>query len=311
MIYLLFGPDTYRLKAKLTSIQAKFLNTNASLNLVRPSVSSLTPESFENLFVTQTLLGGRQLIVLDNLVSAASPEVRTAAVRVLPSYLEAADPIVIITETEEFNDEIIKLLNRPKVAEEFELLTVPQTLKWLEGLAREKQLTIMPAQLKQLVMLVGTDSWRLSGELEKLTAIAQTTPITDQLINSIVVPQEEINIFPLLDALAAGNTTTAHKLISQHLQAGEEPIKLVATIATQLRNLIRVHDLVSLGLDTRAITVKTKLHPFVAGKLTSAVKNMKREQLLSAYQTLMEIDNKLKTSDITAEVLMTKLVETL
>jgi len=108
------------------------------------------------------------------------------------------------------------------------------------------------------------------------------------------VPKE---VFPFLEALAARNRMASLKKLQKLLDAGAEPIFLVAMIAYQLRMLLRV----KLGAEK-------SLSSFVIAKAKRNVGSFSEASLVEAFAATLEADLYAKTTQLPQDIVLTNLV---
>jgi len=296
MILLLHGEDTYQAKAKLTAIQQRFLSKHPTDNLVSLPGTHLNINNLRSVLFAQTLLGGPRLVVLSNVLSETPAEVKTALVDLLKLGLPE-DLTVIFYEVKSFDkrQSLFKLLNQPKQAQEFLPSTGVALRLAVQGMALKQAVVITPAVLEYLLARTGNDLWRIKGEVSKLGAYTHGSPVTQESINALVNASLETNIFSLVIAALGRDMTSAHLVIANSLLAGEDEIRLLGAIAYQLRNLIRVHDLKSAGVQMSDGARMIQLPLFVVRANWQVATRFPRPRLVQAYQRLARFDWQIKT----------------
>ncbi|NTU69833.1 hypothetical protein HGB13_03380, partial [bacterium] len=78
------------------------------------------------------------------------------------------------------------------------------------------------------------------------------------------------------------------------LDKGEEPVYILRMIIYQIKNMLIVKDLTSRGLSKGEIAQKTKKHPFVIEKTLSQVNNFSKEERLSIYDKVFDLELTIK-----------------
>ena len=76
MMFLLYGDDAFSSHQKLMAIKNKFLSVCEADNLIIKSADEVTILSLPNIFLTQTLLGGKRLIIFKNLLGDAPADLK-------------------------------------------------------------------------------------------------------------------------------------------------------------------------------------------------------------------------------------------
>ncbi|OGB73589.1 DNA polymerase III subunit delta [candidate division Kazan bacterium RIFCSPHIGHO2_01_FULL_44_14] len=295
MILLLHGEDTYQAKVKLTAIRQKFLSKHPVDNLAMLLGTDLTGYNLRSVLLAQTLLGGPRLVILSDTLSGASAEVKTALVNLLKSGLPE-EVTAIFYETQPFDkrQSLFKLLNQPKQAEEFIPLGGVALRRVVQGLAQKRGVAINPAVLECLLTKTGGNLWRVENELNKLFAYADGQPVTQATVDLLVTDSLETNIFALVTSALGRDLNSAHRIVATSLLAGEDETRLMGAIAYQLRNLIRISDLKTAGVQMSDGARLTQLPPFVVRANWQITARFQRSQLVRAYQRLAHFDWQIK-----------------
>jgi DNA polymerase-3 subunit delta len=115
-------------------------------------------------------------------------------------------------------------------------------------------------------------------------------------VRTLVASVREANIFDLVDAIGARQTSTAMRLLHARLDQNAAPLYLLSMITRQFRMLLQIQDLKTRGLNPAAIREQLKLHPFVVEKTSRQAANFTLAQLEATYRKLLETDLAIKTS---------------
>jgi len=183
---------------------------------------------------------------------------------------------------------------------EFKPLKDATLVKWIQTQAQVYGARMGTSCADHLAVHCGSDLWRLDQEIKKLSAFADGKPITAEMVEELVTPSLEANIFRLTDALGAKDQKGAIANLHQALAAGESLQMVFYMIVRQFRLLLMVSAAASNERTANpiAIAATLKLHPFVAKNTLSQAKRFKLPELKSAYRKLLEIDTALKTGKI-------------
>ena len=88
-----------------------------------------------------------------------------------------------------------------------------------------------------LIFLCGDLMTNLIGEIEKIGAYAKGVHITRQDIDAVATPQLDAVVFRMTDAIGEGKFDKAASVLGQLYQMQEAPIKILAVLGKQLRQL--------------------------------------------------------------------------
>ena len=297
MIYLLYGPDTFRARVKLLNIRDKFLTSQPAFNFIHMAASQLvSSDELLRLLGSATLLGGKRLVVLTDLMSLSEATIKEALATAVRQGLPD-DLIVVLQENFDFDkrQSLFKLLNRPKTAQFFGLLTGSELFHYAQDRALAKKLNIEASLLRQVLIITGSDLWRLDNELTKLASYACTHPLSPTVVQELVSADLSDNMFALMDAVANRNPAAVNKLFSDLVNRGEDPAGLLPILAFQLRNLILIKHLSAQKLSVSEIIRVTSLHPYVVSNTLKQTNLFSSDWLNTAYQRLVATDWQIKT----------------
>ncbi|MFA5010153.1 MAG: DNA polymerase III subunit delta [Patescibacteria group bacterium] len=311
MIHFIFGADTYRVKARLTSLKEEFLTTASDFNFHHQLADELTLADLPQLFQGATLLGGNRLVILEDIFSASSEIKEALAMRFKAGLPE--DLTVVVASHADFDkrQSLYKWLSKSAQVEMFELLAGQPLLDYVTKLTTQHQLTLAPIQLRQLIDLAGNDLWQLDNELAKLAAYSRSHPITDVVISELVARDPQDDIFAIMAALADHQLARANHLVADLIQRGEDPIGILAVLTFQVRTLLRVSTLAQQRKSSAVIVQITGLHPYAVTRSLEQSRQFSFSRLASIYQLLVKLDWKIKQGDLASDDALDWLVATL
>ena len=92
----------------------------------------------------------------------------------------------------------------------------------------------------QLVDMVGTDAYRLNNEISKLCDyVGSGGTITRDVLKTVVTSSVEYEIFPMLNALLAGNKKVAMRMLTEAMKAGQEnPLRVATFLEGRLKQML-------------------------------------------------------------------------
>ncbi len=191
-----------------------------------------------------------------------------------------------------------KLLNQVATVKEFG--TVPS---WdrdrLEALVREaaatQQIKLTDDAVLALAEAVGSDRRRLAMELEKLSLLGETKPLSAAQIADYV-PGSAANSFQLAGALRQGDAAAALQLLAQMLDRNEPGLRVLSVLVNQFRTWLWVRLLQDSGeRDTKVIAQLAELgNPKRVYFLQKEVQGLSSADVMLALQHLMEAEYQLK-----------------
>jgi DNA polymerase-3 subunit delta len=325
MIIFLYGPDTYRSRQKLKEFKEKFIKEvdKSALNIQILDGKKLEVAEFENAVSTAPFLAKKRMVIIEDLISKNKGQKIQKEILETLEKNNLEDTIIIFWESEIGEDKsrskiskkrsglLFNRLKKEKYAQEFSLLDPANSLRFTDQEIKSRGGKITPSALKLLVDLVGNDLWQMNSEIDKLISLSKNQAINEENIKSLIKTKIDEDIFKLTDALGQKNKKLALKLISDQLKSGTAPTELLSKIVWQFKNLLLVKEFVEkngLGYSSSRLNYQLGIHPFVIKKTMAQIKNHHLDDLKKTYAGLLQIDYKIKTSQIEPEVLFDLLV---
>jgi DNA polymerase-3 subunit delta len=317
MIYFLYGVDTYRLQQKITEIKEQFLEINkqnASWDFVDAGQSNF--RDFWDLFCQRSIFVNKKLVILENLLEM--PDFSTQFLGKIKDVAASCNVVVVVDRQDvpakginkkkgpksAQNSKLLTALLGQSKAQGFEVLSGVKLRNWVIKEFNDYGKKISNLALDKLVRLVGSDTWRLSQEINKLANYQKAQAIGVKEIDILVRGQAFPEIFTTLDTLARRDIKGALSLIDSHLQEGDDPVYLISMLAFQFRNLLLLK--VFTEEDRAAntyhssgqIAKKLDMHPFVAQKAMQLAGRFTVGELKKAYQNIFEAELAVKTGQL-------------
>jgi len=296
MIYLLYGEDNFRSRARLNALREQFTQQTAIVDVVHTTATAITSAGLDDLLRGVSLFSPHRLVIIED---ALGSEIREQLAVAVKQGL-ANELTVILYENNSPDKRLIlfKLLDKTARVEHFGPLTDAALYDYISALADKYQLTLDTGLARRLVGLTGNDLWRIDRELQKMSAYAKTDPLTETAVVQLVSGNLENDVFGILEALSHRHLAHANQLLADLVECGEDPVSVLAVIAWQLRNLIRISNLSSQGKSASAITRITGLHPYAVASSLKQLPRFSLRWLISAYQLVVRIDWRIKQGDI-------------
>jgi len=319
MVIHLTGPDTFRSHQRLSQLRDAWRTKHdpKGMGVVSFDAESVTPEEFRSALMTSGFFSQKKLIVLNNYRPSAAGIKSDELVELLKP-LSKEDSVVIIIR--EIPDKAISRASAEKTRgrrtksaalkitgaklEDFPLLTGAALEKWVNQEIKKLNGQFTPAGLTALVAATGDDPWRLAMELEKLVLYASGQPITAAMVNDQVPSPFRSNIFALTDAIGLRQRDRALRAMHQELAAGTHPLALLATVATHIRNLIRVKLASEQQITPATMAKQLGLHPYVVQKAQSQARYFTIDQLTDLHHRLIDLNVDIKISPVSPESLL-------
>lgn len=312
-VFLFTGEETYLLHEQINSWKAAFTEKHGDINLAILDAEEMPLNEIMAAVNAIPFLGDKRLIFIHGLPDKPSTrkseeptkkdEKRDAELKKLEADLddvpETSVAVFVQSHPDKRKSFYKKLVAKAEV-KEFLPLSGQALVGWIQKRVQEKGARIDQQGAEYLVSLTGQDLWRLSHEIEKLVAYSPGEVIAKSVIDKLVVPTLEANVFHLTDALGVKDRQKAIQHLHRSLAAGENLRQVFYMIVRQFRLLLQGSGYRSANpkANSTGFAATLKLHPFVARNTLAQLKNFEQSELKGAYQRLLEIDLDLKTSRI-------------
>lgn len=195
---------------------------------------------------TPSFFGGNKVIVLKSCAFlTAQKEKIVQEIEPLFDYIEDPAPfttIIFIAPYEKLDErkKITKALKKHVELVDCQPLEVNNLDGWIKE-QFSSNIVITNDAIDSLKQLVGNNLSILKLECEKLQLfIGEEGEINSDIVGMMVAKSVEQNVFSLIEKIAARQTTEAMKILHELLYVGEEPIKVVALLASQFRLLFQI-----------------------------------------------------------------------
>jgi DNA polymerase-3 subunit delta len=143
---------------------------------------------------------------------------------------------------------------------------------------------------------VGEDLRLLEMEITKLLSYVNLSrPIQPADVALLTPYAAQVDIFALVDAIGQQQGQRAVTLLRRKLEAGDEPLYLLAMIIRQTRLLIQVKEKLEQGYRPDEIAREVRIHSYVAGKLSQQARNFDLPRLEAVHRRLLDTDVAIKT----------------
>lgn len=339
MLYIFHGQDSYSLRQALGELKAQLDSDGMlSTNTVVFDVRQVSPQELMAACDTVPFLGAHRLVIVEGLLRHLAPgqrargrrRSRTAAARDedrsdvpgragwrgLVDYAERLPPTTSLVLIEErlSDSTLVSELRAKAQVREFAPLRPDTVMGWIQRRAQELGLALKPAAAKLLADRVGNDLWTLSGELNKLAAYVaggNGQPVGEEDVRSLVAAVREVNVFALVDAVAAGRPAAALKLLRQMFNQGQSGAYVLAMLQRQYRLLALAREGLDEGSSSGRIGERLNLRGYALEKLLEQAPRYPLSRLRATYRRLLEADASIKRGVHSEELALELLVQEL
>jgi DNA polymerase-3 subunit delta len=314
-IFFLFGNDEFAISRRLKDFESDFTDpTSAEMNTARLDARSMSEDDLNNAVNAMPFLAKRRLVLLANpSAKYNNPSARKKFLEFLEKMqdttrlvmYESVDPRDAekhwLVKWAEKNEKLIQ-------AKAYMLPRLREMTGWIVNETKNQSGQIEPRAAEMLKDMVGVDTRQAGMEIAKLLAYVNwSRPITVQDVETVCIVTSQQSVFDFVDALANGNGKSAQHLLHRLLE-DEDPFSLWGMVVRQFRLLIQAREILDNRGNQNDVARALGVHPFVAEKTTQQAARFSIESLESIYHRLLNIDEGVKTSQVTLDLAMDTLV---
>ncbi|WP_019242661.1 MULTISPECIES: DNA polymerase III subunit delta [Bacillus] len=313
-IYLVYGTEAFIIKETIRKLADSALSEdetefNMSTFDLEETPIHLALEEAE----TFPFMGERKLIILHNpmfLTAEKSKEKVDHNIQQVLEYIDNPSPfsIVVFALQHEKLDErkkITKQLKRQAAVVEANKLKENELISWVSQQATSNGVSIEEEAIIHLIDIAGQNMLFLANEIEKMALYAQEEKvITVGIVNQLASKSLEQNAFALLDFIMNKRTAQAIELLQDLLRQKEPPLKLLATMATQVRIMYVSKELARNGYGQQKIASHLKIHPYRVKLALEKARHFHEKELLIFLNRIADADYKMKTGQMDPTLLL-------
>ncbi|QGN59324.1 DNA polymerase III subunit delta [Nostocoides sp. HKS02] len=237
-LVLISGPEVVLVERALTATVDELRHAAPDLDVVRLTAATYDAGSL-TMHASPSLFGGEKCLVVEDL-DEASDELQDD----LLAFLAAPEPDVTLVVTHKAGQRGKKVLDTLKkqgarVLEAPAIKTDRDKTDFAMHEFRRARRKATPDAVRALIEAVGKDVRELAAACSQL--VADTTGVIDeQLVARYHGGKVEATGFRVADAAVAGNPGEALRLLRHAIATGVDPVPIVAVLAQQLRQLVKV-----------------------------------------------------------------------
>ena len=296
--YFLYGPEIfYQTEIIQTLIKQWITDDNRDFNLETFDAQESTVNHWLGSAKTLSFLGGTKLVIVRNLQEAIPQDKEAQA---LIDYAENPIPeacLVVTSNKVDRKRKLFKKLTGLKTAIACEAPKENELINWLRKRAEETNYSLSSNAARVLINRVGARPGILAKELEKTLLYAGANKsISEMEVAEVVGESKTENVFALTEALKTKNPETALRLLNNQINHGEEPIKILGTIAWQFRMIWEVKHYQKKNLPSGQIAKTMGANPYVVDKALQHTDRFSTKQLRTGYLELAKADRSLKST---------------
>lgn len=303
MNYLLYGTENFLIEEEIKKI---INNENIEeINVSKYDLSNNTIKTILEDANTVSLFSSKKLIIIDNsFIFSRVQNKKCDDVDLLESYLKEKNEnciIIFVNRNEKIDNskKICKIIKEKGIIKDFNpLKNINNSVKSMFD-----DYKITDDSINLLINKVGNNLELVYKEIEKLKIYKiDDKLITKEDIENLISENINIDIFKFIDDIINKNKNKVIKTYKELLKINEEPIKLVALLASKFRLMYQVSILTKKGYTEDSISQMLNMHKYPIHLAIISAYKYNPEILLKYLNELANIDIGIKTGEADKEL---------
>ena len=297
MNYLLYGKELFLIDREVKNIINK--NNIEEINISKYDLEINTLNEILDDANTVSLFSNNKLIIVENaFIFNKVQSKKIDNIELLENYLKnSSDTIIIFIDNNEKIDstkKLVKLIKEKGIIKEFNpFKNINSNVKTMFD-----DYKISDSSINLLIDRVGNNLELIYQEVEKLKIYKiDDKTITNKDIEDLTTENINIDIFKFVDDIINKNKKSAIKTYKELLKLNEEPIKIVALLASKFRLMYQASKLAKRGYTEEDISEILKVHKYPVHLAIIAGYKYSSEILLKYLNDLADLDIGIKTGE--------------
>ena len=253
------------------------------------------------------MFGGRRVVLVENVEAWGKAALSTieAFVRRIPSTA----CLVMSAPNRKIVEGLAKAVESKGEVVQFRTPGEKEAPRWLVDRAKRLGKTLSLRAAFLLVETSGADFQTLASELEKIcTFVGEGARIEEGDIAQAAGSHRTFSAFEMLDQIKGGQADKAIVSLRSLMLGGELPLKILSTLAWQMRVIWQVKDGLRQRIPESELAKRIGAHPFVVKKAGEQAGRFSDAYLYTAIEAVGRTDIAIKSTGISPELLLEDLV---
>lgn len=301
MIYLFYGIEDYLIQKEIDSIKQK--NNIEEISISRYDLTNTNIEKIIEDCEMNSMFTDKKVIIVNNsyIFTGQSKKGQIEQnLEALEKYLNNPNIdtlLIFISDSEKLDErkKIVKLIKQKGIVKEFNTTTNINSI--VKSFFNDYK--ISDSSITKLINRVGNNLPLLEEEAEKLKLYKDDIKeINDEDILKITNKNGDLDIFKLIDNIIMKNKKVATETYNEMIKYGEEPIKILIMIASQIRLMYQTKLLYKKGYTEKDSASLLGIHPYRVKLATEKGRKYTESDLLMYLDNLADLDSKIKQSNV-------------
>lgn len=301
MIYLFYGIEDYLIQKEIDNIKQKYNIEEISISrydLINTNIEKIIEDCEMNSMFTD-----KKVIIVNNsyIFTGQSKKGQIEQnLEALEKYINNPNIdtlLIFISDSEKLDErkKMVKLIKQKGIVKEFNTTTNINSI--VKSFFNDYK--ISDSSITKLINRVGNNLPLLEEEAEKLKLYKDDTKeINDEDILKITNKNVDLDIFKLIDNIIMKNKKVAIETYNEMIKYGEEPIKILIMIASQIRLMYQTKLFYKKGYTEKDSASLLGIHPYRVKLATEKGRKYTESDLLMYLDNLADLDSKIKQSNV-------------
>jgi DNA polymerase-3 subunit delta len=315
VVIILHGDDLFAMQQYVNGLFARMGDPGlADLNTTRLDGRGASEEDLRTAATSIPFLAERRLVVLTNPKARMTNAAASKRFLALLDSLPPTTALVLVQEDEQRWDrnarqmawgelpethvlmQWVRQAGKRASVREFSLPRAAEMPGWIIKRAREHGGVFTTQAAQALANLVGSDTQVATQEIDKLLLyVDRARPVEEEDVAECTADITTVNVFDMIDALAAGETSAALRLLSG-LMEEKEPMMLFGAIVSHFRGLLLAREALAEGGGSAQVMKLLPRRPQkVIEKMCAQAMRFSLPALDDVYRRLARMDQEMKT----------------
>lgn len=320
-IYLLFGEEQFLIESVIKQITKASATKNEEESPIQYDLEETSISDVLLEVQTYPFFGEDKMIIADHAYFLTAKQVKTQVehnVEDLLNYIEQPvdfSTLILIAPYEKLDArrKITKQLKKHAMVIECQSVKAWEIDKWVDHLAKQFKIYLDKPAEQLLINETGTNLGLLEKEIEKLALyVGENGKVPLDIAQELVSHQGNATGLTLVDKVIEKDLAGAIKVYRDLIKFNEEPIALVALLASQLRTIYQVKILLKKGYQQPQMARQLKVHPYVVKMSIERERRFSLDKLYQYLNACAETDQAIKRGemekDLAFEFLLYRLI---
>ncbi|GGG10963.1 DNA polymerase III subunit delta [Paenibacillus abyssi] len=308
-VYVVYGKDRYRMQEFVSFISEQLLGKDErELGIVKFDTAETPIDEAVLEAETMPFFVTRKIIVIRDQTLLAAGGKEGGKVEHQPDRLmeylkmpSETSTIIFIVHADKLDErrKLVKLLKDRDALLSFQELEGNDLLRWMIKRASDQGRVLTEPAAELIAVRCGRSLQNAAQEVDKLCLfVGDGGTVERAAVEALTVSSVEEDVFALVDAMTALQTGRALDIYKALLLRREEPIKIAALLARQIRIMLQIKELEGHQYSHQQMAAQLGLHPYAVKLAAEKARRFEQRELALHLSRLAELDFQMKTGQI-------------